>query len=229
MGLRAVGAAFAQVTSHFAISLIANLTAAVLSIPLVLLIGIGGYVTRSFGLLPLSIALLIGVLPNPVMAGVQAVARDLAHRETIYLSDQIDGLRRYWRIALKAWLFSVPITALIILNLAFYANAQFPLSSILALIWLFVLFTWLEAHLYVFPLLIEQEVKRILLVYRNAVLMAVSRPLFTLMVVLLWLALLLLCSATGLIAVIGLALSASIQQNAAARLLPTFELPSAAE
>jgi hypothetical protein len=50
-----------------------------------------------------------------------------------------------------------------------------------------------------------------------------ARPLFTLVAGSVWLAELVVTSSTGLTTVIGLALGAAIQQNAFARLVPTFE------
>jgi hypothetical protein len=204
----------------------ANLAAFVLSLPIVGLVGAIAYVLRSLSLLPIGVTVAMAILPNPAAAGVHFLAREYAHTEPVYAREQWEALRRYGRLALKAWLLSTPVTAVLMLNTVFYATARFPLSGLLAVLWLYVLLTWFAAHLYVYPLIIEQEVKSILVIYRNALLMTVSRPLFSYIVLPFWLGLVLVSSAIGLVAVIGLALGAAIQQNAAARILPTFDLPT---
>lgn len=223
MSLRAVGSAIAQVASHLTATAGSTIIAALLSVPLVVLLGAAGYLTHQYPLVPLGLLVLLGVLPNPAAAGVQYLAHQLAHHEYIYLADQAEGLRRYWRIALRLWLISTAITVILAGNLAFYATeAHFGAARIITALWLIALVIWLAAHLYVFPLIIEQEVKRPLLIYRNALVLTLARPGFTLVVGMCWFPLLLVSSATGLILIVGLALTAGIQQNAAARLLPAF-------
>jgi len=204
----------------------ANLAAFVLSLPIIGLVGLIAYFLRSLSLLPIGVTVVVAILPNPAAAGLQFLAREYVHIEPVYAREQWDALRRYGMIALKAWLLSVPVTAVLMLNTVFYASARFPLSRLLAVLWLYVLLTWFAAHLYVYPLMMEQEAKGILVIYRNALLITVSRPLFTYIVLPFWLGLVLVSSAIGLVAVIGLAIGAAIQQNAAARILPTFDLPT---
>lgn len=228
LALRALGSALVQVYTHFASSVIANLVAIVLSIPVLVVVLAFSYGIRSFGLVPLGVALFIGVLPNPATCGVQYIAHELANGEILSASDQWSGLQRYWAVALRTWLASVPITILIFLNLVFYGRLAAGTSSFrmiagpVELLWLAVFLFWIALHLYVFPLLLAQEARRLLTTYRNATVLALGRPVFTLTLVPLWLAILFLCAATGLATIIGLAVGAAIQQNALARLLPTF-------
>jgi hypothetical protein len=231
LGLRAIGSALAQVFTHFTASLLGNLTAALLSVPLVLAIGAASFEARSFSLIPLGVAFLIGVLPNPCNGGVQVIARELAAGHFVSFQDYSVGLRRYARLAAMTWLVSLVVSAVLLANIAFYARAIGSSTAALRAIappllflWLLLFALWICIHLYVFPLLIEQEDKRIRLVYRNALLMVLARPSTTLVLVPVWLAILLLASATGLVTIIGLAVGAGIQQNATARLLPTFPM-----
>jgi hypothetical protein len=231
LALRALGSAIAQVYSHVTVFLIGSAIAAVLSLPLVLVIGLLAWAARSFSIIPLGIAFLIGVLPNPCTGGIQFIAHELAGHQFITWRDYLDGLRRYGPPALGLWLLSLGISVVILVNTVFYLRAlgsttpiphtvAFPLLAI----WLVVFAIWVSAHLYVFPLLLEQEVKKFILVYRNALLMVLARPWVTIIVVPVWLALLLMSSATGLVTIIGLGFAAAIQHNAAAKLLPTFRM-----
>jgi uncharacterized membrane protein YesL len=222
LAARAIGSAFAQVFSHFTVTLLSNIAAFLVSLPLLLLIGIVAYPTRSWSLIPIGGALLVGVLTNPAAVGVQSVARDLAHQEDVDLRRQVEMLRRYALPSLKCWLTGLVITGVIVLNLVFYARSRLPIAGALQLLWLLVLWLWLAVHLFVFPLLLDQEVKTVPAVYRNAFVMTFARPVFTMVTALFWLAELTLASSTGLTVIIGLVLGAAIQQNAFSRLVPTF-------
>jgi hypothetical protein len=65
-----------------------------------------------------------------------------------------------------------------------------------------------------------------LLVYRNAFVMMARRPLFSAIVATVWLLVLILSVIAGPILIVGFAISAAIQQVAAARLLVLFNAAS---
>ena len=231
LGLRVVGSALAQVLTHVTASLLGNLVAFLLSIPLLVLVGIVAFGTRSFSLIPLGVAFLVGVLPNPCIAGVQLVAHKLATADYVNAGDQWAGLRSYALPAAGFWLLSLAVSVLMLANIAFYARSMGTSSSIphavslpLLLLWVLLFAFWISIQLYIFPLLIAQEVKSMRLIYKNATLMVIARPSVNAVVIPVWLAVLLFSSATGLATFIGLALGAAIQQNAAAKLLPTFRM-----
>ncbi|MBV9280917.1 MAG: hypothetical protein JOZ41_12620 [Chloroflexi bacterium] len=222
LALRTAGASIRLVSGRFTTAVLVNLTATILSLPIVALVGVAAVAAHSVNVVLAGLVLLIVILPNPLAAGLHHVIHELARGEPVYLSEQFDGLRRYGLPALKAWLMSLPVTVLIVFNLAFYGAAHVPFAGPLTIIWVYILLTWLSVHLYVYPLLMEQDVPRLFLLYRNAFIMTVSRPLFTLVVVPIWLAVVVVCVATGLAAVFGLALAAAMQHIATLRVLPTF-------
>jgi hypothetical protein len=229
LGLRAIGSAIRQLFSRFAMFLGGNVTAMVLSIPTVALVLLLATFARSLSYIPLGIAVLVGVLPNPASMGLQALAREMAHGESPDLSDQWKGLRDLWRIALKAWLISAVVAAVCFLNVAFYASqAASATSSLhgiagpLSILWGLLLISWLAIHLYVAPLLLAQESPSVFLAYRNAFVLTTSRLLASWIVIPVWLAVLVFASASGLVVIIGLALAAAIQQNALRVMLATF-------
>jgi hypothetical protein len=186
----------------------------------------------SLSIVPLGMVLFLAVLPNPVLAGVQAGTRELLTTGEGSLADCRRGLRAYWKVAAVTWLLAVPITAVILLNVAFYGGligGQYHIGTAagpLEVIWLVIMLFWLSLHLYVFPLLLAQERPKAFLAYRNAAVLVLARPLFTVTVEVVWLAVLILAAATGLAAVIGLMLGAAIQQSAFLRIFPTFSRPS---
>ena len=222
LALRAVGSSIAQVFTHGAASILSNIVTFLLSIPLLLFIGVAAYPSRSWSLIPFGAALLVGVLPCPAGLAAHGVARILARDEDLELRRHLREQRQFLVPALKCWLAAIGITAVIALNLAYYSQSGLPIAASLEILWLLVLLLWFAVNLYVLPLILDQDDKRVLPVYRNAVVMAVGRPGFALVVLPVWLAELTLTSATGLTTVIGFILGASIQQNAFIRLVPTF-------
>lgn len=227
LGLRAVGSACRQVFSRLALSFGANLVAMLFSLPIVLVLIVVAFFVHSLSVVPLGIAVLIGVLPNPACMGLQTLARGLARGDTPEFGEQWQALRTYWKVGLRAWLIAAAITIICALNVAFYAtqavNSASRLHAVAAplfLVWVLLLLFWLGIHLYVAPLLLAQVEPRVLLAYRNAAVIMLSRPVATWTVILIWLGALVFTSATALATVIGLALAASIQQNTLKRLLP---------
>jgi hypothetical protein len=221
LGLRATGSALYQVGSRFALALGANLTAVALSLPLVVIIIVCALLLGSLSIVPLGMTVFIGILPNPSCTGLQLVARELAYNESPEFHDQWRGLREHWRPALRVWSVSTVITVVGILNEGFYASQAVShagslngLAGPLALIWGLALLFWLGMHLYVAPLLFAQDDAGVLLTYRNAAVMAISRPLATWTAVLIWFALLVFTTTTALATVIGFILAAALQQNA---------------
>jgi hypothetical protein len=233
LGLRAVGSAFRQVFSRFVLSLGGNVIAIVLALPVIVLVLLLATFSPSLSYVPLGVAVLVGVLPNPACMGLHIVAREMAYGEAPEFMDFRRGLREYWRVALRIWLVSAAITAVCFLNVAFYATQASSHTSTLrgiagplSILWGLLLLSWLAIHLYVAPLLQAQEEPSVLLVYRNALVLTVSRPLTNCVIIPVWLLLLVVTSATGLVTIIGLALAAAIQQNALKRLLAVLPVQS---
>lgn len=227
--LRACGSALHEIGSRFLLFLGANIAAMLLSLPLIVVALVLAMLFRSLSSFPLLLVVLIGVPPNPAAMGLHTLAREAARRNGPEPVDQWQGLKANWLPALKAWLVSVAVTAFGGLNVLFYASqATSPSSGLhgigapLAVLWTVLLIFWIGMHMYVAPLLLAQERDDLVLLYRNAATLVLSRPLTTWTLVPLWIAVLLLASVSGLITLIGLALAAAIQQNVLRLLLPTF-------
>ena len=227
LGLRAVGSACYQVFSHLTLSFGGNVLAMLLSLPIVLVLIVVAFFVHSLSVVPLGIAVLVGVLPNPACMGLQTLARELALGHAPDWREQWQALQSYWRVGLRAWLIATATTVVVALNVAFYASQAVnrgsrlhAFAAPLFLVWgLFLLF-WLGIHLYVAPLLLAQVEPRALLAYRNAAVLMLSRPVASWTVVLVWLGALVFASTTALATIIGLAVAASIQQNTLRLVVP---------
>lgn len=99
------------------------------------------------------------------------------------------GLRQYFGKAWALGAINVVVTFLLLFNIWFYSNIGNWLAY-LTLLWIYALVMWLGVIIYVFPMALAQEDKSIRLIYRNATVLAFGRPLFTLVVGIISLALL---------------------------------------
>jgi hypothetical protein len=225
--VRALGGAIRQFRLYLGLMLAANVSAAILLLPVLAVAAFVSVAFRAEGDIPLAMAVVVGILPSPSSAGAQFVAHETAITRVVFWRDVIDGLRHYAWPACRVWLTSLGVTVILIGNAAFYARLSFPGAAGIALIWLLLTVPWLAIHLYVFPLIMQQETPSLRLIYRNAALIALARPGFTVTVTTVWWAVLLGTSFTGLVGIFGLILCALIQQNALAVLLPSLTASAA--
>lgn len=135
-----------------------------------------------FVFVPLSIAwwlcaLVIVPLP-PASAGLAYLATEIAHERRIEWRMAVEGARLYFWRSWQVFLVALAGTAVLVINVVFYLNIE-NILRYLTILWIYVLLIWLSALVYVFPLLVAMEEPRILLIYRNALLLALSQPLFT--------------------------------------------------
>jgi len=127
----------------------------------------------------LGLSLLIVTAP-PATAGVYYLTNQLARGETVSFSLFVQGMRRYFR---RSWLLAiivVVISVLLAVNLLFYANLANQWVRLLSVFWGYLIVFWLAMLIYLFPLLIEQESKSLLLILRNAALLVLDNVAFTL-------------------------------------------------
>ena len=211
--LRAVGYAFVLTWRHRWTMVLANIVACLLSLPFAAILAIFPMPTHSNALSFLLLVLLLIALPTPALAGLHTMAYDLTHGQIMFVSDMFRGLRTDGFIALKCWLISLAGTLVIGVNLEYYVRAHLAVSLFMEILWLYVLLMWLGIQLYVYPLVYEHTQKRALLIYRNAVILTASNPVFSLIATLLWLAVVGLASITALGAVIGVSVAAVMQHT----------------
>lgn len=125
----------------------------------------------------------------PATMGAYNLTYDKAHGRRVEFELFWQGFRQYFGKAWALGAINLVVTILLIVNILFYLNQPSWLFY-LTILWIYLIIIWLGVLTYVFPLAIEQEDKSIKLIYRNAVLLAVGRPLFTLVIALVQLLLL---------------------------------------
>mgnify|MGYP001270297894 CR=1 FL=1 len=188
--LRALGKSLRDLFDDFLLLAICNLIWAALCLPLwwvaLVLLLEGAWLLAGA-------AALLGVLPaGPATAGLFFVAHKVADGRASKVADFFAGVRQYAR---PGWAVMGVATAsflLISYNLGFYTQFNNLFGAIMLGLWLYGLIFWLGLLLYAPPLIFLQEEPNLRLMARNALLMAVGRPIFTFLTLAMMLAIVLL-------------------------------------
>ncbi|NOK57591.1 MAG: hypothetical protein GFH27_549303n144 [Chloroflexi bacterium AL-W] len=127
-----------------------------------------------------SITLLLSILTlGPTNAGLYIVAERVTEGRKIGVGTFFEGLRSHVRLSWQVygtWMFGL---LLILVNLQFYAGMGNVLGAFLLVLFLYILLIWFGILIYIGPLMIIQVDKRLRMIARNALLMTLGRPLFT--------------------------------------------------
>jgi uncharacterized membrane protein YesL len=171
-------AAIKDLFEEFLLLIICNLIWAFMSLPL---LGLALTMIEPLGLVPAIITSLIGGVPAGVASvGLAFVAHRVSDGRAIKLGHFFEGMRTYWRpgaLLGVLWLFGL---AVILVDLGFYGSMGNLLGSLMVGLWFYALLIWLGALIYAFPLLLLQDKPNLRIMARNALLMTLGRPLFTL-------------------------------------------------
>ncbi len=166
--------------------------------------------------------LLLSVLlaiPLPVVsAGICFVANHVTRAKAVSMGTFVAGARRYWRKALVVAAVNVLALLLVASNLRFYGVMLEGAWTNLALgIWLVLAGYWLLVQIYWFPIILEMEDDRVLLGLRNAMVLVIVSPGFSIAMGLLMLLLLVVGTLLTLPAVLLLASLLLLMANHATR------------
>jgi hypothetical protein len=222
--LRSLLASVLQVYTHISITLVSSLITLAADLPFLALLFLATMSVRSYVLIPLSVLLFLGVLPYPGNAAGQVIAHELATSDLIVTSDAWRGFDGNWQPALRAWLVGVVVTIGLIANVTFYTHLASGSGAytipgyVLSVVTIGALSLWITIHLYVYPLLLAMEEPRLLLVYRNALVLLSFHPIASILGTLIWLTWLALGAATGVFFAGGFLVAATIQHNIFTRL-----------
>ncbi len=167
---------------------------------------------------PLLLLLLAGcfLLTSPALAGIFVISRKIAIKEhEIEMRDFFTGIKDHWKKSLILSLICVIIPLVAGSSLMFYGQLArtSSLSVILWIINIWILIFFFLAQVYFFPLMIGQKMG-IIQILRTSFLLALNNVGFTFVVLLFEIAILLLCSVTGVIFLAGVSMIALLQSNA---------------
>jgi hypothetical protein len=127
------------------------------------------------------VAVLASLIPAPpATAALYYVAHHLANRRVVRFGDLLEGFRTYLVPSFKIAGLLLVSGAVLVGDVVFYLNTQSTLFAILGLLGLWALAFWLGIQVYLFPLLISQEDKSLKLILKNASLLTLAYPFFSL-------------------------------------------------
>jgi uncharacterized membrane protein YesL len=140
------------------------------------------------------------VLPFPfATAGLAWVASEIGQGKAIHLRTFLDGGRRYWKPAYLWALTNLVVWTLLWFNISFYSGLTSVWSVLVRALMVSIAIVWGTVQLYVFPLLIRQEVPSLKLAWRNSLILLSLTPVLTIGVIILATILLVLSSAVALL------------------------------
>lgn len=155
-----------------------NLLWALCSMPL---LGLALFIQQSDAGLIAALVLMAAVLPMaPASAGLAALAQRVSEGRTVSFRDFFAAMRQYARAAwlvMGLWMLGLVI---ILVDIAFYAQVANLFGGVLYGLWIYLLIIWVALLIYLFPLIILQEKPGLRTLARNALVMTIGRPLFTL-------------------------------------------------
>ena len=119
------------------------------------------------------------VLAPPATAAVFHVAWYLARERRIEFAYFWQGFREYLGSSWKVSGVMLVVLALLLADAYFFLQAQRSFFAILGFLMLWLLLFWLTIQVYLYPLLIALEEKRVGLMFRNAAQLVLAFPLFS--------------------------------------------------
>jgi uncharacterized membrane protein YesL len=127
------------------------------------------------------ITLLLAVLPlAPASAGLSLIAQRVVEGRTFGWRMFFDGFRETrvlsWQVY-GLWMIGL---LLVFVNLGFYGQFSSAIGAFLSVLFIYILLIWLSLLIYLGPLMVLQNDKRVRTIWRNALILALGRPFFTL-------------------------------------------------
>lgn len=193
--------------------------------------------TGSFGLI--GVALLLGVISlGPSTAGLYVIAERVTEGRTSSWRDFIAGLRANAKLGWQVYGLWMLGLVVLLFNLQFYSLNGSQISAFVSVVILYFMLVWFGILIYLGPLMLLQTDKRLRTIARNAVLMAIGRPIFTLVTLVMmaiilitsiWLVILLFMATFSFLALWGFRATLTLIAEAEARRTQAAEKAAAAD
>lgn len=167
-------------------------------------------------------AVILVIGPNPASSGMHLFANRIAREERVEFGLFWEGFRLYFWRALGLFGISTGGTFLLIANALFYLRSDILPLRLFGIVWVYGIVVWFAMLVYMMPLLIEQDDKRIRVVLRNSFFLALANVFPTLAILVIFIVLVLV--SLGLTLLIAL-LTGSVIAMISARLIQTLLEP----
>jgi len=120
------------------------------------------------------------VTAPPATAALYAITREIGYRRPVGWRDFVRALKTHFFVGWRWVLLNAVAAGIIFVNLIFYSNMDSSLGLILIGLWLGLTFVWLVVQMYCFPVLLEQVQPSVRNALRNAAVLSLRHPFFTL-------------------------------------------------
>jgi hypothetical protein len=120
------------------------------------------------------------VLCPPATAGIYTVTHSITWGTGQHLGDFVTGARRYAWLSYQWALANLVAGGVIAVNFAWWGAVGGVPGAAVQVLTLTVAVVWLATQFYVWPFLVEQEDKRLLLALKNALFLSLATPVHTL-------------------------------------------------
>ncbi len=130
----------------------------------------------------LALSLTVILLP-PATAGIYVVTHSIAHGLGAHFSDFWQGMRRYAWASYRWALLNIAAVVVVAVGFRFYGAIGGVLGGVIQVLFVTAGALWLAMQFYTWPLLIEQQEKRLGLALKNALFLTLANPLFTFVLV----------------------------------------------
>jgi uncharacterized membrane protein YesL len=113
-------------------------------------------------------------------AGLVRMTHNAQRHPSTDLRDVWDGFKVHFRQGIVMGMLNLLIVGINVWNLLAYSQAEGVTAIALRVVWVAILFVWFTVQLYMWPLFYEMEQPTLFGAMRNAAVMLVLNPLFTL-------------------------------------------------
>lgn len=142
------------------------------------------------------------VTAAPATLGLHRVANRMANYQRVDSGFFWEAARQYMGRGWLLYLLNLLIPAAVAFNIYFYLQSAATWMRIIAIAWLWILLLIVMMLQYIFPLFWQQDEPDVKLVLRNALLLSLRYPLYTLLMLLFQIVLIAICVGTTLPAVL---------------------------
>ncbi len=169
-------------------------------------------------------SLLALIIVPPSLGGLMYATQQFNLGESVDRHTYFTGLRRYFKLSWLVFITDVLIGGLLALNCWFYLSRDSTVLRLVGLIWIYALAFWLMVQCYLWPLMVEQERKKLTLMYRNSALLIIDNLGFSIALIVVLIPFIFLCLILGLPALLFMGVVAGlVVHKALTRILEKYQ------
>lgn len=116
----------------------------------------------------------------PATAALYVMTHEIGYRREVGWREYLRACRDYFFAGWRWALLNLIAGGIIFANLVFYSSLEISAGLLLIGLWVGLTFIWIVVQMYCFPVLLEQEKPSVRQALRNAAVLSLRHPLFTL-------------------------------------------------